>query len=92
MVPHAAPLHPVPLTLQITAVFGVPVTVAANCCVDPTASVALFGLTYTTTGPAEFVALGEILLAFVKPAHPERVKNPNRATTRRTAYRGIRGE
>ena len=49
MVPHAAPLQPAPAMLQVTDVFEVPVTVAANCCVVPSATVALFGLTFTTT-------------------------------------------
>jgi len=31
MVPHAAPLHPVPLTTQLTEVFELPVTVEVNC-------------------------------------------------------------
>jgi hypothetical protein len=31
IVPHAAPTHPAPLTLQATAVFEVPVTVPKNC-------------------------------------------------------------
>jgi hypothetical protein len=31
IVPHDAPLHPLPLTLHCTAVFEAPVTVAANC-------------------------------------------------------------
>jgi hypothetical protein len=31
IVPHAAPLQPAPLTLQVTAVFEVPVIFPANC-------------------------------------------------------------
>ena len=31
IVPHAAPLQPVPLTLQVTAVFEVPDIFPANC-------------------------------------------------------------
>ena len=31
IVPHAAPLQPEPLSLQVTAVFELPVTFAANC-------------------------------------------------------------
>jgi len=40
------------LTLQFTAVFAVPVTVAENCCVCPRNRVALAGstLTFTTGG------------------------------------------
>jgi hypothetical protein len=49
MVPHAAPLQPGPATFQVTDVLEDPVTVAANCCVVPSATVALFGLTFTTT-------------------------------------------
>src|SRR6266852_5427838 len=40
-VPLAAP----PATLQVTAVFGVPVTVVVNCCVLPTATVTAVGAT-----------------------------------------------
>ncbi|MGC0774648.1 MAG: hypothetical protein WB543_17065 [Candidatus Acidiferrum sp.] len=67
MIPHAATLQPVPLTLQVTAVFEVPVTVAANCCVDPTASVALFGLTCTAT-PAAAATFKVALVLFALPA------------------------
>jgi len=34
-----------PATLQVTAVFGVPVTVVVNCCVLPTATVTAVGAT-----------------------------------------------
>ena len=78
MVPHAAPLQPAPLTLQVTAKFEVPVTVAANCCVIPTAAVALFGLTFITTAPAEFVGLVELLFGLVRAAHPARNSPPVR--------------
>jgi hypothetical protein len=41
---------PPPLaTLQVTAVFVEPVTVAVNCCVPPVVIVALFGVTLTLT-------------------------------------------
>lgn len=43
MVPHAAPLHPAPLTPQVTDVFGLPVTIAVVCWVAPTATVVLVG-------------------------------------------------
>jgi len=76
MVPHAAPLQPAPAMLQVTDVFEVPVTVAANCCVVPSATVALFGLTFTTTWPRGGVGLPGLLLTFVKPAHPERESIP----------------
>jgi hypothetical protein len=49
IVPQAAPLHPVPATLHVTAVFEVPVTDALNCCVVPMGTDALGGLTVTTT-------------------------------------------
>ena len=52
MVPHAAPLQPAPLIAQVTATFEVPVTVAANCCVLPTDTVALFGFSCTATSAA----------------------------------------
>lgn len=48
MVPHVAPLHPAPLTLQVTAALEVPVTVAVNCWIPPTATVALVGDTAIT--------------------------------------------
>ena len=41
--PQALPAHPYPETLQITAVFVVPVTVALNCCCAPVFTVALAG-------------------------------------------------
>jgi hypothetical protein len=52
MVPHAAPLQPVPPTFQVTAVFAVPLTAAENCCVLPDATVALVGFTSTATTAA----------------------------------------
>jgi hypothetical protein len=52
MVPHALPLQPAPLRVQVAAVFEVPVTVAANCCVLLTDTVALFGFTCTATAAA----------------------------------------
>ena len=75
MVPHAEPLQPAPAKLQVTDVLEAPVTVAANCCVVPCATVALFGLTFTATWP-EGVGLLGLLLTFVKPAHPERESIP----------------
>src|SRR5713226_367845 len=45
MVPFAAP----PATLQATAVFDVPVTVAVNCCVLPTATLTEVGATEIVT-------------------------------------------
>jgi hypothetical protein len=56
MVPHALPLQPAPVRFQVTAVFEVPVTVAANCCVLPTDTVALFGLTCTAAPAGALVA------------------------------------
>jgi len=84
MVPHAAPLQPAPLTLHFTAVFEVPVSVTWNCWVLPAATVVLTGLTLITTGPAEFVGSEGLLLALVKPAHPERLRLPERTTRRST--------
>jgi len=81
MVPHAAPLQPVPLTLQVTAVFELPVTGAENCCVLPSATVALFGLTVMATGPAEFVGSEGFFVGLVKPAHPAREKLPSSTAT-----------
>jgi hypothetical protein len=43
MVPQPEPAHPVPLTLQLTAVLVVPVTVAENCRVCPSVNCAVIG-------------------------------------------------
>jgi hypothetical protein len=50
IIPHAIPVQPAPLTVQISAVFEPPVTFPANCCVCPDVTVALFGLTVIATG------------------------------------------
>jgi hypothetical protein len=49
-VPHAAPVQPVPVRLQVTLVFVDPVTVAVNCCVFPAATSAVVGEIFTATG------------------------------------------
>lgn len=49
MVPQAAPEQPDPLTAQVTAVFALPVTVAANCCCADTINNAVVGDTETFT-------------------------------------------
>jgi hypothetical protein len=49
MVPHAAPLHPVPRTLHVTAVFELPTIDALNCCVAPVARETVAGVTVTET-------------------------------------------
>ncbi len=46
-VPHAAPVHPVPDRVQVTAVLDALVTVAVNCCVPPAWTVAVGGATAT---------------------------------------------
>ena len=56
MVPHADPLHPVPATVQLTAVFDVFVTVAVNGCVAPVSNWTLFGEMVTAT-PATIVTV-----------------------------------
>lgn len=43
IVPHPDPEHPVPLTLQLTLVFDVPLTVALNCLVCPSTTLAVVG-------------------------------------------------
>ncbi len=48
-VPQAAPLHPVPERLQLTAVFEVFRTVAVNGCVPFTTTLAVLGATETET-------------------------------------------
>ena len=50
MVPQAEPLQPLPLTPHVTDVFVALVTVAVNCCVDPTTTRAVGGETETATG------------------------------------------
>lgn len=52
IVPHVAPLQPVPDAVQVTAVFDVPVTEAANCCVAPIVVDALPGVTATAIADA----------------------------------------
>jgi hypothetical protein len=50
MVPQLAPLHPVPATLQFTAVLVVFVTVAVNCWWPPVRICVVVGVTETDTG------------------------------------------
>jgi hypothetical protein len=47
IVPTAVLPPPVPLTLQVTAGFEFPITVAENCCVAPRITLALLGVTST---------------------------------------------
>ena len=47
IVPHPAPVQPAPVTLHVTAVLGVPVTVALNSCCPPVISCAVCGETLT---------------------------------------------
>jgi len=65
MVPHAPPLQPCPLKLQVTALFALPVTVAVNCWLDPTVTVELLGDTeIATPAPAETIRVAGLLVAF----------------------------
>jgi len=50
MVPHVAPVQPLPLTLQLTPVVLVPLTLAWNCCCPPIASWTDFGKMLTVMG------------------------------------------
>jgi hypothetical protein len=50
MVPHVAPVHPLPATLHDTVVFDVLVTVAVNCWWPRVRSCAVMGETVTETG------------------------------------------
>jgi hypothetical protein len=66
-VPQAAPLHPAPCTLQVTAVFDVPTTDALNCWVAPVTTDVLAGVTVTKTTDmivtvADAVLLGSAML------------------------------
>jgi hypothetical protein len=49
IVPQADPAQPGPLTLQVTAVFVVPVTTSAKCCCPLTVTTALVGEIVTPT-------------------------------------------
>ena len=50
MVPQAAPVQPLPVTPQVTAVFAVSDTVAVNCCWVLTRTWAVAGEIDTETG------------------------------------------
>jgi uncharacterized spore protein YtfJ len=50
MVPHAVPVQPLPLMLQVTAEFVVLATVAVNCRWLPVTTVAVVGEIVTATG------------------------------------------
>jgi hypothetical protein len=63
IVPHAGPSQPTPVTVQVTAVFDVPVTFPRNCWALPTVIVALFGLTVIATGVAVTVRVAALLVA-----------------------------
>ena len=65
IVPQVAPEQPLPLRLQLTAVLDMPVTVAVNCCVLPTTTVAVIGETLTPTA-GRMVTLAEAV--FVESA------------------------
>jgi hypothetical protein len=64
IVPFAVP----PPTLQVTAVFEVPDTVAVNCCVPPAVTVAVAGETATEIG------VGGVELP-PPPPHPATISN-----------------
>jgi hypothetical protein len=49
IVPQVPPAQPIPDTLQLTAVFCVPLTVAVNCCCVPVLTVACVGEIATLT-------------------------------------------
>jgi len=66
-VPQAAPLHPAPCAVQVTAVFELPTTDALSCCVAPVTTEVLAGVTVTTTTDmivtvADAVLLGSAML------------------------------
>ena len=56
------PQLPAGAQLQVTAVFDVPVTVAVNCWVAPTATVAAVGATDTATGVLTVTVAVAVLL------------------------------
>ncbi len=53
MVPQAAPAHPAPETLQVTAVFVAPLTAALNCTCPPAVTWAGLGDTVTEMVPED---------------------------------------
>src|SRR5579862_5815585 len=57
MVPHAAPLHPVPESVQCTDVLVVPLTLAVNCCCAPVETCAVPGVTVTETADADWMTM-----------------------------------
>ena len=60
-----------PFTLQVTAVLAVLVTVAVNCCVRLTTTVAVSGATLTATGGATVtVAVADLVLSATLDAEP----------------------
>jgi hypothetical protein len=60
IVPQVLAAQPTPATLQVTAVFVDPVTVAVNCCWAPTLNWALTGLMLTlTVAPLLMVTVAE---------------------------------
>jgi hypothetical protein len=67
MVPHAAPLQPAPLILQVTAAFELPVTVAVNCWFAPAVTVVLLGDTTIAT-PVPGATLRVAVLLVTLPA------------------------
>lgn len=74
MVPSDAP----PATLQVTALFGVPATVAVNCCVFPMATLAVAGTTETETGTA--TVLSDLA---AQPHHRKIERQPKATRTER---------
>jgi hypothetical protein len=64
MLPQAVPEQPDPLTLQVTALFVLPETLARNCCCWPTVTISLVGDIVTATGTM-MVTVAE---AFVSPS------------------------
>jgi hypothetical protein len=50
IVPQVAPVQPLPVRLQETAVLDVPVTILVNCCWAPAITCAVDGETVTTIG------------------------------------------
>jgi hypothetical protein len=59
MVPTVELPPATPFTLQLTAVFEVPVTVAVNCCCPPMVTWAVVGESVTVTVAAVTVTLAE---------------------------------
>ncbi|MGB9104790.1 MAG: hypothetical protein WCC59_08530, partial [Terriglobales bacterium] len=73
MVPHPLPEQPLPEILHVTSALELPATVAVNCWVADTLTVAVFGDTVTDTGTSVTVAESHLLVSAIEVAVRETV-------------------